>query len=174
MTKERFNDLLCKIRNGNKDAFVILYNEFYPKMLYTAECITNNREYACDAVQDAFVKFWKYVVDSNRPYIDYPNAYLYTITRKCAIDIIQTNAKYRLCEKEKSVGSDNFYVDEELIKLDVTVAIKKMKEPNRTVAIQFFLFDMKIKEIANIIEEPMGTVKWRISEIKKYFKKVLK
>jgi len=85
MTEWKFNDLLLKIKQGNKAAFDTLYKEYYPKMLFTANNITNN-----------------------------------------------------------------------------------------TVAVQFFLFNMKIKEIAKYLNEPVGTVKWRISEIKKYFEKVLK
>ena len=54
------------------------------------------------------------------------------------------------------------------------MAIRRLKEPEQTVAVQFYLFNIKIKEIAKYLNEPVGTVKWRISEIKKYFEKVLK
>lgn len=174
MTKEKFNDLLCRIRKGNKDAFVILYNDFYPKMLYAAECITGNREDACDAVQQAFIKFWKYVIESDRPYLEYPNAYLYTITRKCAIDIVKINQKYYPYETMETLTTDDLYEEKEISRIDFKDAIKKLKDPEQTVAIQFFLFNMKIKEIAKNLDEPIGTIKWRISEIKKYLEKILK
>ncbi len=174
MRKEKFNDLLLKIKSGDKAAFTVLYREYYPKMFSAAKYITNNREDAEDAVHQAFIKFWKYVVESERPYLEYPNAYIFTITKNCAIDVIQSNRVYRSCELSETLAVDDNYEERAIADIDLKMAIKELKEPEQTVALQFFLFDMKIKEIAEGLGEPVGTVKWRISEIKKFLKKFLK
>lgn len=66
MTEWKFNDLLLKIKQGNKAAFDTLYKEYYPKMLFTANNITNNIDDAKDAVQTAFLKLWKYIINSDK------------------------------------------------------------------------------------------------------------
>lgn len=173
MTKDKVNDLIQDVRAGNRSAFGKLYNEYYPKMFYVAMGVTHNREDACDAVQQAFIKFWKYVIESDRPYLDYPNAYLYTVTRRCAYDVVQKNMEF------KSVGSMETLAtvdadDGDMSQTDFKLAVEKFKEPEKTIAEQFFLFDMKIKEIADKVGEPVGTVKWRISEIRKNLQNILK
>lgn len=174
MTKEKFNELIQKSRKGNKDTFIKVYNEFYPKMLYAAECVTKNIEDAKDAVQQAFAKFWQYVVISDKATIDFPDAYLYRIAKRCALEIVQSNDMYRTFDCLEVFATDESYEDRTLTKAAYKDAIQQLKEPNKTVALQFFLYNAKIKEIAEIVNEPVGTIKWRISEIKQHFKNTIK
>lgn len=174
MTKEKFNDLLRKAKNGNKNTFAKVYNEFYPKMLYTAECITHNKEDAQDAVQQAFTRFWKYILGNDNPNIDYPGAYLQTITKRCAIEIVKNNDKYRTFDSIEYLAVDDTYEERTIINSTYKEAIEKLPEPKRTIAIHRFLFKTKVDDIVKIVKEPLGTVKWRISEIKKYFENTIK
>lgn len=174
MTEWKFNDLLLKIKQGNKAAFDTLYKEYYPKMLFTANNITNNIDDAKDAVQTAFLKLWKYIIDSDKTSAKYFDSYLYTIARNAALDIVTSRNLFEISEDVETMTADVYSEDSVITYMDIQTAIRGLKEPEQTVAVQFFLFNMKIKEIAKYLNEPVGTVKWRISEIKKYFEKVLK
>lgn len=175
MTEWKFNDLLLKIKQGNKAAFDTLYKEYYPKMLFAANNITNNIDDAKDAVQTAFLKLWKYIIDSDKPVVKYFDSYLYTIARNAALDIAASRNLFEIGQDVETAATvDGYSDDSDIAYIDIQTAIRGLKEPEQTIAVQFFLFNMKIKEIAMHLNEPVGTVKWRISEIKKYFEKVLK
>ncbi len=174
MTKRQLNDLLLKIKQGDKSAFETLYKKFYPKMLYVAKSITNNYEDARDAVQTAFERLWKYVINGHKSDAEYNNSYLYTITKRAALDIAEHRKSCNFQENIETAATDGFCEAKAVIRADIQSVISKLKEPEQTVALQFFLFGMKIKEIAEYLHEPVGTVKWRISEIKKHFKDFLK
>lgn len=174
MSDGHLDYLLRKIRNGDKSAFDAMFQEFYPKMLYVAKSVTHSDEDAKDAVQNAFEKLWKYVINGDSPHIKYNNSYLYTITRREALDIVENKKLFESDNNIETAATVDFDEDSNIVKFDIRSAISRLKEPEQTIAIQFFLFNVKIKDIAKELGEPIGTVKWRISEIKKYFEKVLK
>lgn len=174
MTKEKFNDLLQKARAGNKDSFAKVYNEYYSKMLYVAGCVTGNSEDAQDAVQQAFARFWKFILSKDVLDIDYPSAYLYTIAKRCALEIVIDNDQYKSYDSLEIFATDDSYEERRINDAVVQAAIQELSEPEQAVAIQFFLFKMKIREISEDLGVPVGTIKWRISEIKKKFKNIIK
>lgn len=45
--------------------------------------------------------------------------------------------------------------------------MKKLSAPEAKVAIMFYIYDIKITDIAEELHMPVGTVKWRLSEIRK-------
>lgn len=52
-------DLLCLVRNGDRDAFTEIYNRYWKLLFNTAYNVNRNREDSLDVCQSIFLWFWE-------------------------------------------------------------------------------------------------------------------
>lgn len=119
---------------------------------------TKNKEDALDAVQDSIVKALKeYKSLKNTEYI---KSWYYNILTHSAIDIMRKNKKYTLTDEtypfEKEGKWDN-YED-----MDLKRALDSLGAEYRIIISLRFFEDMKIKEISDILQLNVNTVKTRL------------
>ena len=55
-------DIIVRIKNGDKEAFEQLYNEYIEYALRTATAITRNKPDAADAVQETFIRVFRNIM----------------------------------------------------------------------------------------------------------------
>lgn len=53
-------------------------------------------------------------------------------------------------------------------------ALESLSDTDKEIAMLFYFYDYKIKEIAKDLNIPDGTVKWKLSGIRKKFREILK
>lgn len=80
--------LLARIALRDRTAFAALYRETAPKVLGICLSILKDRAEAEDAVQDIFVRLW-HTADRYRPDLGTPLAWISTIARNRAIDLLR-------------------------------------------------------------------------------------
>ncbi|MGB7288028.1 MAG: sigma-70 family RNA polymerase sigma factor [Salaquimonas sp.] len=92
MSDSNIEQLIAKIALSNRKAFDDLYLAVSPKLFAVLMRILKNREHAEDGLQEVFVKIWQ-KASSYRAGQQAPIAWLVTIARNHAIDVIRANKR---------------------------------------------------------------------------------
>jgi len=146
--------LLTSMRQGDKAAFEALY-ENLKKPLYTVILrITRAPMLAEDILQDVFVKIY---LEPPATTIN-PRAYLYRMAYNLAIDSLR---KHRACadleEAETTIYSK---FDDSCNKIDIERAFFALTEKECSIVTLHINGALKFREVAAIMEMPLGTVLW--------------
>jgi RNA polymerase sigma-70 factor, ECF subfamily len=163
--------LLQRVGRGDRLAFSDLYDRFSGVLFATALRILNNQEAAEDVLQDVFVQIWEKapLYDSSR---GKPLTWAVTLTRHKAIDRLRSlQRRFRLqdqLEKESQIfeqfGEQSSLDAVDLVEKGVLVreAITKLSKEQREAIELAFFSGLTQTEIAEQLNEPLGTVKARI------------
>ena len=92
MPEPDIENLIVKTALANRNAFDALYQAASPKLFAVAMRILKNRDLAEDALQEVFVKIWQ-KAETYRAGQQPPMAWLVTIARNHAIDVIRSNKR---------------------------------------------------------------------------------
>lgn len=163
--------LLHQIGKGNRESFGQLYDRFCGVLFSTAYRVLNNQEAAEDVLQDVFLQIWEKapLYDPNR---GKPLTWAVTLTRNKAIDRLRsTQRRGKLhddleheAKTENQFDERNSFHAVDLVEKSVLVheAMRKLSNEQRQ-ALELASFgSMTQSEIADILREPLGTVKARI------------
>ena len=173
MTDQQFNEAISRIRKKDKSALKEIYEEYIAFIYHTVLNIVNNKETAEDITSEFFIRLWE-KADQYKEGNGH-KGYMATIARNMAIDHIR---KYKKEELMAGVSDDEEIPDrletspdpsgspEETVVNNLTVeqALEKLKPVYRQIITMKVLSDMTFKEIASVLEMPMGTVTWNYRE----------
>lgn len=161
--------LVKKAIKGNKKAYGRLIEEYQTYLYRTAFLYVKNEHDALDAVQNCVMKGMVAIEQLKEP------AFFKTWLTKILInDIYRGKEKvvpfvsieeYQQAETESDCSMEE--------KIDLYEAIDLLKPVYKSVIILYYFSEMKIKEIAEIMESTEGTVKVYLSRAKKELKKSL-
>ncbi|TJY41577.1 RNA polymerase sigma factor [Cohnella pontilimi] len=158
-----------RILQGDRSAFRNLYDEYFEYAVRTAVMVTKNREWAQDAVQETFLRayrnIWQY--DKSKPF----KPWFYTILlREC----------YRVMEREKKVVPfgeqlDQIAVEPKLpdVSVDLYAALQSLDDLYRIPLILKYLHDYSEREIAEMLDVNVNTLKSRLLKGREKLKKGL-
>jgi len=159
-------EIIKKIRNGNKEAFKFIV-EKYMKLAYSiAYSIVGSREEALDISQEAFIKVYRNLkkFDASKPFLPW----FIKILKNIAIDRMRKE-KIRLIPLEvvenKGVSTE--------IKLELERALANLNEEERQIIFLRHFDGYSYKEIAEILDIPVGTVMSRLFYARRKLKKML-
>ena len=132
--------LLKEIANGSKDALTSLYNETKTSLYGYILSILKNKTLSEEALQDTYRKIWEnsYLYKSN----DKPLAWIYTIAKNTSLMKIR---------KEKNHTD----IDD---KLFLSYLFSNVSDEERNIVILHIVSGFKHKEIAKMLDIPLGTV----------------
>ncbi len=162
------------LKQGDKKAINLLYENYANSLYGVILKVTNNEELAQDALQETFVKVWK-----NSKKYDSKKAklftWLYRIARNTAIDKLRSfNNRF---EKEVQIDKSNVYIlptsnlNQDVIDLKEHVA--KLDEKYQIVINALFFEGMTQQEASEELDIPLGTIKSRLKiglrELKKVY-----
>lgn len=153
--------LIKKIKKGNQQAFRTLYDSYVDYALRTAYAITRNNSDAADIVQETFIKVYRNIdsFDLKRPF----KPWFYRIL---------INESRRFLKKRSRAGvtasSDELldYLHQSQFEVksydDLGIALENLPERTRTLLILKYLNAFTEKEIAEMLEMNVSTVKSRL------------
>ncbi|WP_027409860.1 RNA polymerase sigma factor [Anoxybacteroides tepidamans] len=162
------DELLLKCRNGSKEAFYELVSPYLEKAYRIAFAILRSHYDAEDAVQNSLLETY-HSIKENRE-IRHFAAWFHRLVVHRAIDLARKNGK----EKHHAdiTGVLAFLPDrrdlpiDELIhkegENDLATCILKLDMKYRMVIVLHYYFDLKISEIAELLNIKEGTVKSRL------------
>lgn len=174
MKKEagKIKRLIEKAQKGDDKAFLELFQEYEKDIYRTAFMYVNNQNDALDVVQETAYRSFKSVKDLKE--MKFFKTWLIKITIRCSIDLLR---------KRKNVIQMNAVVMEQIsedvkedIDLEVTIQelIKLLDEVEKSVVILRFYHDATIKEVAEMLEIPLGTAKTVLYRALKKLRKEMK
>ena len=164
-------ELLRQVGRGDRRSFEQLYERFSGVLLSIAYRMLNSQEAAEDVLQDVFVQIWK-----KAPLFDptrgRPMTWAVTLTRNKAIDLIRSaqrrSGRHDTMLREKRAlryfddrSSFDAVASDEMSKL-VRAAIEKLSKEQRVAIELAFVASMTQAEIAEYLDQPLGTIKARI------------
>ncbi len=166
-------DVIARVKEGDKRAFEQLYNEYAEYAIRTAFAITKNNADASDAVQEAFIRVCRNIMfyDEEKPF----KPWFYRILVNECNRIMKRRSKVIPIDQyldDHSMGSQiDDYKFEEYEEL--YAAIQGLSEINRIPIILKYLNSFSEKEIAEILDVNINTVKSRLFKGREKLKQTL-
>lgn len=127
----------------------------YNKLYRLAYSYVRNEEDAMDIVQESAYKAIR--GSKSVKEASYISTWLYRIVMNTALDYIRKKKKEVIGVEDYLLDYEDSYED-----FDVMNSLKSLEDKDRTVIILRFFEDLKISDIAEIMEENVNTVKTRL------------
>ncbi len=165
-------DLVKLAKNGDVNAFETLMEQHKVYLYNIANSILQNEEDSGDAMAETVIKVYKYLkrLKDDTLFKTWVTRILINESKK----ILKKRKNHiQIDEIEEQVSSEDTTEKEE-IKMEVIDAVNDLKKEQRDIVILFYYNDMKISEIAKIMNIPEGTVKSRMNTAKKELYEKLK
>ncbi len=174
-SKKVFDGLLVlEFQRGNKRALSILVKRYHKDFCSYAYWYTRNFEMSQDIVQDSWSAIFKGLNTLKKP-DSFKSWAMRIVTRKAQDHLAALNRKRRF---EKIIGSaadandPSDHKEDQLINLHR--AIKELSEDHRVVLRLFYMENQSLKEISEILEITVGTVKSRLYHAREKLKSIIK
>ena len=155
-----------RVQDGDPGAFAVLYERHAGSVFGLAHRILGDRAAAEDVAQDVFVSLWRHrdVYASDR---GGARAWLLTITRNRAIDVIRRGARRQepLGDVHQSREAPERTEDEALRRDEAATlgaALRGLPDEQRTAVELSYFAELTHAEIATRLRVPLGTVKSRV------------
>ena len=160
--------LLQDIRAGNRESFAVFYDRVAPLLFTVAFRILNQREAAEDVLQEAFLLIWQRAQQFD-PAKGRPLNWAVTLTRNKALDRLRSAHRQQKIREAATLEVESLSPGGEPTGLEsaashefydrIRFALAKLPENQRTVIQMVFLSSITVKETAERLGEPLGTVK---------------
>lgn len=170
--------LVKQLNSGDQQVFADLYDAYSALLFGVIARIVKDDEDAANLMQDCFVKIWRNV-DRYDPNKGRLATWIINIARNTAIDFTRSkyySQKSKNQQFEKIVGWEAVLGSSELPVevIDLRQIVDRLAPKYRQV-IEWMYFDgYSQREIAEIFDMPLGTVKTRsrmaLSQLREYFK----
>ncbi|MBX4260391.1 RNA polymerase sigma factor (plasmid) [Clostridium estertheticum] len=167
MDKDFF--LIRRMKHGDESAvndFVKQYsNEIYKYCYYKL----SNKWQAEDVTQDTFISFFKHF----NSYIHKGKAknYLYIIAGNLCKNEYKKNKEVSILQAEEEIVNSKQVQEEIVLKVSMDQEISRLPKEFKEVIHLYYFQDLKIREVAEILDINISLVKYRLLESKKLLKK---
>lgn len=160
--------LMTEVGAGSLPAFARLYDRYCDRAYRLAFSICRDDGGAQEAVQEAFLAVWKSPA-SYRPHRGTVAAWLLTVVRYRAIDVVRRNARHQAGrfggELTELCGGPDDAIDRAISRDDarsVRASLARLPEVQQEVIALAFYGQLSHTEIAAQLHLPTGTVKGRM------------
>ncbi|MGM0600151.1 MAG: RNA polymerase sigma factor [Candidatus Rifleibacteriota bacterium] len=162
MTKD--DDLIKRLQTGEVKAVEDLIDSYGRFVYAKAWAMVRNQADAEDIYQNVFVRVFRFAASIKKS--SSIKSWLARITYNCGIDLIRQQKKSQntFHNLKKEDISSEFKSPKEVRESFLTI-IAPFKESERKILIYRFIFDLSYKEIAELCDVPVGTLRnmvWRV------------
>ncbi len=136
-----------------------LYSK-YKKVVYgIAYTISKNKEDSEDIMQMIFAKI--YEMDNSKLPTNNFSSWLYSITKNETINFFKKNKNNIPIDKIYEISDDNNELNNVIDNVEFNRLIGKLNDKEKEIISLKLLSNFSFEEIAKLLKEPIGTVKWR-------------
>ncbi|OME85185.1 RNA polymerase [Paenibacillus sp. FSL A5-0031] len=148
--------LVEKAQKGDDKAFLKLFQKYEQDIFRMAYVYVKNKDDALDIVQEVAYRSFKKIDTLKKP--EYFKTWLIKISISCAIDCLRKNNKVVQLRPEHEELIDPYV---EIIPLSLTLdqLLDELNEDEKSIVILKFYEDYSFKEIAEMLNIPLGTSK---------------
>lgn len=164
MTDRQFERRIKLIQDGDKQGLKEIYDE-YGKMIYQSVFqILHSRQDAEDVTSDFFLKLWE--IADTYCFGGRHKRWLVTIARNMALDLLKKRSREQLTindeENFRDEPADSVSTEDTVSgNMAVAEALERLDESEREIISMKIFADMTFKDIAAVLEKPIGTVTWK-------------
>jgi len=167
VNKAKDRELVLQLQEDSLDALGELYDRHRTMVYRTALVIIGDSEAAADILQDVFLRLYRFAdrIDPQRPI----EPWLYRMTANLSYTWVKRNKRLLRPWEDLAgwlAGSSKNQPYEIVEKRDdwdqVQEAVSGLPLPQRVVVVLYYLNDLSLQEIAEILDVPVGTVKSRL------------
>lgn len=160
-------ELIVQLCQGSLEALGLLYDR-YQRMVYrTALAITGDPDAAADLLQDVFLRLHRFArrIDTERPL----EPWLYRVTTNLAYTWVKRHNRWTKSLEDIAEWLVSGRKNPPLSQVEfndtwaqVQQALTSLPLPQRVVVVLYYINDLSLQEISDILEIPVGTVKSRL------------
>lgn len=143
-----------KLRAGDLEAFEVIYRELKTPVYTVLLRITRDEALSEDLLQELFLKLFQ---SPPPPSVKNPRAYLFQMARNLALDSLRGRQQFE--ELEESLAART--AEDLAVKLDVAAALRALPLLERQIVALHLNGGLKFRELAEMMDLPLGTVLWR-------------
>ena len=151
MTDEQLKQQLKTLESGDKTAFAAIYSELKTPVFTVLVRLTGDRTLSEDLLQEVFLRLYR-----QPPKAEKPRAYVFRMARNLAIDALRQKRLTEAIEEQQLYGEPDFG-----LKLDLERALAALTVEERQMVALHLSAGLTFREVAAIVERPLGTVLWR-------------
>lgn len=168
--------LINQAKNGDLEALSQLIKQNELVLYKTAKAILNSKEDVKDAVQEALISISINLKDLKQE--KYFKTWATRIVINKCYDIMHkndlNNQKKDKAQEIHIIEENNISENDLEIETDLERALKLIDEKLKLVTIMYYYDNFKVREIANILDIPEGTVKFNLAKARKELYNILK
>jgi len=158
---EDINRLVGRLQAGDQTAFDAIYEQTYKTVYFSVLPILRDRSLADDIVQDTYLRMIDRLSEyQERNFL----AYLVTIARNLAFNEYKSRKRVRYTDDDLDALAPFSYESQLEIKAGNEELIKKalsvLDETEKSVVLLYNVSNLTHREIAVILDKPLGTVTW--------------
>ncbi|NIS81367.1 MAG: sigma-70 family RNA polymerase sigma factor [Anaerolineales bacterium] len=178
MSQNVDHHLILQLQSGDLNALGVLFDRHRHLVYRTALAITNDAEVASDLLQDVFLRIHRFShrIDPKRPF----EPWLYRVTTNLAYSWMKRRNRLTRCLKEMAewLSRERRPTPHHIAERDeewrwVQQAVATLPLAQRVVVVLYYVNDLSLQEIAEILDIPVGTVKSRLHYGRRALKKHL-
>lgn len=154
----KIKDLVKKAKHGDKEAFISLFQLHKDQLYRMAYIYTRNIDDALDVIQEtAYQAYKKISTLKNEKYF---KTWIIRITINCSINLVR--------KQETALNMEPAYIEKSVYKDDdvplyiiIEELLSYLNYSEKSVIVLKFYFGYSYKEIAEMLDLPIGTIKSR-------------
>ncbi|MDE5780663.1 MAG: RNA polymerase sigma factor [Lachnospiraceae bacterium] len=165
--------LIMKMKQGNDEAFEKFVHKYYGEILKYCHYRCFDMEYAEDLTQETFLRFFSNLSDYH--YKGKTKNFLYTIAGNLCKNFYnkKKDIPTERAELEKQSVPSTDLLDFVLDRIMIETALKSLTEELQEVIILYYFQQLKISEIAGILNIGVPLVKYRLKQAKKHMEQFI-
>lgn len=165
MQSESMYDVLTKMMEGDQQAFHTLYDATYKDVYRTVSFLVDHPQDREDIMNEIYMQMWTSLpnYDPNRPFHFWLHG---LVIRQVQRFRTKSWRRFRIFERIRAFYREEHHWDQPTMGTDgtdpeISRAMHKLTDKQRTVIILRFYHDYTLAEIAALLDIPLGTVKSR-------------
>jgi RNA polymerase sigma-70 factor (ECF subfamily) len=170
--------LILGLQNGNLEALGVLFDEHQRLVFRTALAITGDAEAAADLLQEVFLRLHRFAshIDSGRPL----EPWLYRMTTNLSYTWVKRHNRLLRPLEDVADWITGNRKDIPAVRSEINESWRQIRQAmstlplsHRGVVVLYYIDDLSIQEIADILDIPVGTVKSRLHYSRQSLRKSL-
>lgn len=159
IAEKELKEIFIELKQGNTTAIEKLYTN-YNKLIYgIAYSILKQKEDSEDIVQNIFSKISQ--IDKNKLPTNKEASWLYTLTKNETITFLRKKSNNIDIENIYEIEDTNNDINNIIDKVQFNKLICKLNEKEKQIISLKIISNLSFDEIGRLLNEPIGTIKWR-------------
>ena len=153
-------DLMTALQSGDQDALAVLIRRYQPGLVNFFRRMGASIVATEDLVQETFLRLFRYR-EKYRPTGRFVGL-LFVMARHALADAQRASMRDERNIRERAATTDMAAFDRTAVRMDMQEALAGLSEKLRIVVVLNAYQGMKLQEIADVLDIPVGTVKSRL------------